>query len=155
MKKAFVGLQRLFVLNSCESLECLESWIRNGLFYWHFKDNVSRKPYIQMVCILGLTQWNLNSFEFKFDNTILSSQYKKKIGPLKKKFCCYLTCSVSALLAVSAKLRQPTGQRQSNIRMQKQKKIIGAHLILISLRNVRYQKIWIQNYLGFIVLILV
>ena len=29
------------------------------------------------MCILGLTQWNQNSFEFKFDDTRLSSWYKK------------------------------------------------------------------------------
>jgi hypothetical protein len=30
---------------------------------------------------LGLTQWNLSSFEFKFDDT---RPYKNKIGPNKK-----------------------------------------------------------------------
>ena len=33
---------------------------------------------------LGLTQWNLSRFEFKFDDTRISSQNKNKIGPIKK-----------------------------------------------------------------------
>ena len=42
-------------------------------------------------------------------------------------------CSVSALLAVSAKLRQPTGQRQSNVRTQQQNFFIGPILFEESL----------------------
>ena len=40
---------------------------------------------------LGLKKWKLNSFEFKFDDTRLSSYYKNKIGLTKKNFCCVLT----------------------------------------------------------------
>ena len=32
---------------------------------------------------LGWALWNRNSFEFKFDDTRLSSYYKNKIGPIK------------------------------------------------------------------------
>ena len=48
-----------------------------------------------------------------------------------------------------SKLRQPTGQRQSNVRKQ-QKKIMGQSYSYI-MRKVWYHKIWIQNYFGFIV----
>ena len=40
---------------------------------------------------LGLIQRNLNSFEFKFDDTRHSSWYKNKIGLIEKIFCCVLT----------------------------------------------------------------
>ena len=50
-------------------------------------------------------------------------------------------------MAGSAKLRQPTGQRISNVRKQ-QKKINSANLIFM------YHQIWIPNNLGFMVLIL-
>ena len=46
-----------------------------------------------------------------------------------KKIVKFWQCYVSALLAVSTKLRQPTRQRQSNVRTQ-QKKINQANLIL-------------------------
>ena len=36
---------------------------------------------------MNLIQWNLNSFGFKFDDTRLFSQYKNKIGPIKKNCC--------------------------------------------------------------------
>ena len=38
----------------------------------------------KQVCILGLTQWNLFSFEFKFEDTRLSTYiiYKDKIGAI-------------------------------------------------------------------------
>ena len=53
-----------------------------------------------------------------------------------------------------AKLRQPTGQRLSNIRGQ-QKKSIEPFLFLYYMRKVWYHQIWIQNNLGFLVLILI
>ena len=47
---------------------------------------------------------------------------KNKIGPIeKKKFCCVLTFRKS-------KLRQPTGLRQSNIRMKQRKSIWAIYL---------------------------
>ena len=55
--------------------------------------------------------WNSNNFEFKFDDTRLSSWYKNKIGP-------------------NEKLRQPTGQRLCKVRRQ-QKNFNGANLIFI------------------------
>ena len=72
---------------------------------------------------LGWSQWNLSRFEFKFDETRLSSWYKNKIGRIIF-FCCTLTllslpCWLSQFR--KAKLRQPTGQRQSNVRTQQQK----------------------------------
>ena len=33
---------------------------------------------------LGLTLWNQSSFEFKYDDTRISTQHKNKIGPIKK-----------------------------------------------------------------------
>ena len=62
-------------------------------------------------------------------------------------FCC-----ISALLTVSTKLRQPTGQRHSNIRMQQKNQ--SGQSYSYNLRKVWYHQIWIQTYLGFIVLIL-
>ena len=55
---------------------------------------------------LGWALWNRNSFEFKFDDTRLSSKYKNKIGPIEKKIVMSWRCRVSALLAVSAKRQQ-------------------------------------------------
>ena len=49
---------------------------------------------------LGWAQWNLSRFEFKFDDTRLSSEYKNKIGQI---FVASWHCSVSALLAVSVR----------------------------------------------------
>ena len=49
-------------------------------------------PYrTQEVCMLGWALWNRNSFEFKMDDTRLSSYYINKIGPIKIFFCCVLT----------------------------------------------------------------
>ena len=59
-------------------------------------------------------------------------------------------CSVSALLAGSAKLRQPTGQRQSNVRTQ-HFFLIGPIFYSYIKRKVWDHQIWIQIYLGFIV----
>ena len=59
-----------------------------------FKDTNFLFNAFEEVLTLGLTQWNLNSFEFKFDDTRLSSLYKNKIGPIKKK-CCILTLQFS------------------------------------------------------------
>ena len=35
--------------------------------------------------------WNLSSFEFKFDDTRLSTYHKNKIGHIENVFCCILT----------------------------------------------------------------
>ena len=51
-----------------------------------------------------------------------------------------------------SKLRQPTGQGQSNVRMQ-QKNQLGQSYSYI-MRKVWYHQIWIQTYLDFIVFIL-
>ena len=98
---------------------------------WSREQRVGNRYYVEgsYMSTLGLTYWNLRRFEFKFDDTRLSSWYKNKISMIKKKIVKFWQCYVSALLAVSTKLRQPTGQRQSNVRMQ-QKKINQANLIL-------------------------
>ena len=77
---------------------------------------MTSKKHFEINWPLGLTQWNLNSFEFKFDDNRLSSWYKDKIGP--------------TLLHPLVLLRQPTGQRQSNIRMQQKKFLIELILFL-------------------------
>ena len=72
--------------------------------------------------ILGWAQWNLSRFEFKFDDTRLSSLYKNKIGLIEILFfllpdvALFLPCWLSQLNF--SKLRQPTGQRHSNVRTQ-------------------------------------
>ena len=63
---------------------------------------------------LGCAQWNLSSFEFKFDNNRLASKYKNKIGLIKKKYCVLMLLCLC--LKLPAKLRLPTGQRERNIR---------------------------------------
>ena len=87
----------------------------------------------EFISSLGLTQWNQNSFEFKFDDTRLCSWYKNKIDPIEffllrpdvaKSLLCWL------FQFSFSKLRHPTGQRQSNIRTQ-QKNFNQANLILI------------------------
>ena len=47
---------------------------------WRKKEKTlkDRSLYLS-ACTLGLTQWNLSCFEFKFDDTRLSSWYKNKI----------------------------------------------------------------------------
>ena len=54
---------------------------------------------------------------------------------------------------IFSKLWQPTGQRQSNVRTQQKIFLIGPILFLYY-EEVWYHQIWIQNNLGFIVLIL-
>ena len=49
-----------------------------------------------------------------------------------------------------AKLRQPTGQRLSNVGMQQKKIQLGQSYSYI-MRKVWYHQIWVQNCLGFIV----
>ena len=58
---------------------------------WRKKEKTlkDRSLYLS-ACTLGLTQWNLSCFEFKFDDTRLSSWYKKKDSPDWKKKFCYL-----------------------------------------------------------------
>ena len=70
-----------------------------------------------------MTQWNPSRFEFKFDDTRLSSKYKNKIG-----VALSLPCWLSQF--IKAKLRQPTGQRLSNFRTQQTKITIGQILFL-------------------------
>ena len=53
-----------------------------------------------------------------------------------------------------SKLRQPTGQRLSNVRMQQTKMSIVPILFLCNMRKVWCHQIWIQNILVFMVLIL-
>ena len=53
-----------------------------------------------------------------------------RLARLKNFLVASWCCSVSALLAVLAKLRQPTGQRESNIRTKQKKNIIGPILFL-------------------------
>ena len=87
--------------------------------------------FIFKLCILGLTLQNQISFEFKFDDTRLSSQYENKIGPIKEFFCCILTL-----------------QSQNAT-----KKSMGP-ILFYNMGKVCCHQIWIQNYFGFIVLIL-
>ena len=51
---------------------------------WLVEHTESRCIRKTLICPLGLTLWKQSSFEFKFDNTRLSSWYKNMIGPLKK-----------------------------------------------------------------------
>ena len=50
---------------------------------------------------IGWALWNRNNFEYKFDDTRLSSFYGNIIGPIKIVFVASWLCKVSALLAVS------------------------------------------------------
>ena len=93
---------------------------------------------------LGLTQWNQNSFEFKFDDTRLSSWYQNKIAQLN------FFLSVPDV-AKSLPCWQPTRQRLSNVRAQQKTKIQLGQSYCYIMRKVWYHQIWIQNYLGFIV----
>ena len=69
----------LFFIYGKDKLESEE----NALFN---KPKPFRDTYNVYVCMLGLTQWNLNSFEFKFDDTRLSNvrmqQTKYSIWPI-------------------------------------------------------------------------
>ena len=60
-----------------------------------------RPAWIMKVCILEWALWNRNSFEFKLDDTRISSYYKNKIGPIRIFFDAFWLCKLSALLAVS------------------------------------------------------
>ena len=79
---------------------------------------------------------------------------KIRLAQLRFFFVASWLCKVSALLAVSAKLSKPTRQRLCKVKMQ-QKKIQCGQSYFYNMRNVCYHQIWIQNYFGFIVLILV
>ena len=95
-----------------DTISCL------GLSY----DNVvTSKPRYVLVCTIGWAQWNLSCFEFKFDDTRLSSWYKNKIGPiefflLRPDVAKSLPCWLSQFSF--SKLRQP---KLSNIRTQQKK----------------------------------
>ena len=103
-----------------------------------------------------LTQWKLNSFEFKFDDTRLSSLYKNKIGPIKKK-CCILTllclCPVGCFSLVQLNWESQQGR---DIATSGRNNLFFnlANLFLYIMMKVWYHQIRIQNNLGFMVLIL-
>ena len=89
--------------------------------------------YYNLNYLLGWAPWNLTCFEFKFDNTRLSSYNRRiRLAQLKFLFDVSWRCGVSALLAVSP---IQLGQSYSYI-----------------MRKVWYHQTWIQTYLGFIVL---
>ena len=74
--------------------------------------------------VLGYYQVCIFVFSFTY---LLTENFT--LSQILKKDSCSWRYSVSALLAGSAKLRQPTGHRQSNVRTQQ--KINWANLILI------------------------
>ena len=91
-----------------DTISCL------GLSY----DNVvTSKPRYVLVCTIGWAQWNLSCFEFKFDDTRLSSWYKNKIGPIKKN-CCVLKllclCRVGCLSLAETAIRADTEKCQDS-----------------------------------------
>ena len=104
---------------------------RNSKVHKYFPINIKLTKFIrtlyvvkQSVCKLGLTQWNLSKFEFKFDDSRLSSWYKNRNGLiyfflLPPDVALSLPCWLSQFSF--SKLRQPTGQRQSKVRMQQRK----------------------------------
>ena len=81
--------------------------------------------------------------------------HKNKIGRIEIFFVSSWLCWFSALLACSVLLRQPTGQRISKVRKQ-QKNCNSANLILMSIgkSGIIIHQIWMQNNLGFMMLIL-
>ena len=80
-----------------------------------------------MVCRLGLTQWNLNSFGFKFDDARLSHNIKIRLA--WQILVLSWHCSVSALFAVSEKVNWQERDRATSGRS---KKINWSNFILIS-----------------------
>ena len=110
---------------------------------------VIEKDLLCYVYILGLTLWNLSSFEFKFDDTRLSSKYKNKIGPIENFFCCILTlqnlCPVGCISLAETANRAETLQRQDAT-----KNFWWGRSYFYMIRKVWYHQILIQNYLGFI-----
>ena len=78
---------------------------------------------------LGWALWNRNSFEFKFDDTRLSSYYKNKISPIN----LFL-------------LRPDSANSGCN-----KKKFQSGQSYLYIMSKVWYHQIWIQNYFSFIV----
>ena len=118
----------------------------------------SKNTYLICVLTLGLTQWNLNSFEFKFDDTRLSSWYKNKIGLIETLFCCFLTllclCPVGCLSLEKFSWDSQQGRDRATSGSNKIKFQSDQYYSYI-IRKVWYHQIRIQTYLGFIVLILI
>ena len=103
---------------------------------------------------LGLTPWNLSCFEFKFDDTRLYSWCKNKIGPIEISLCCALTllslCPVGCLRLAFLHWDSQPGRDATN------RNFNWANFILIlGGKSGTYHQIWIQNNLGFMVLILI
>ena len=103
---------------------------------------------MRMPYTLGLTRWNLNSFEFKFDDTRLSSYFKDKIGPID-----FFFLHPDIALSLACWLSQQNLDSQQD----RDRATSGCNKKSYSyiMRKVWYHQSWIQNYWGFIVLILI
>ena len=94
----------------------------------------------------------------RLEDTRLSSQYKNKIGPIEISFCCPLTllslCSVGCLSLAFLNWDSQRGRDLAMSGGNKQKfQLCQSYSYII--RKVWYPQIWIQNNLGFMVLILI
>ena len=109
------------------------------------------------VCTLGWAPWNLSCLEFKFNDTRLSSWYKNKIGSIEIFVCCVLTllslCPVGCLSLEKLNWDSQQVRDLATSGRNKQKFQLGQSYSYI-MRKVWYHQIWIQNNLGFMVLIL-
>ena len=108
-----------------------------------------RRPCSSGGSALGLALWNRNSFEFKFDDTRLSSHYRNEISPIIC-FCWVLTlqslCPVDCL-----SLAEPPNRAQ-NLQSQDQtkKKLMGPILLLyyeesLVSSNLNSKLLWFHN----------
>ena len=98
---------------------------------WNIRSRLNSSTFwvFEPVFTLGWATWNL-SLAFKFDDTRLSywhNWHKNKIGRID---FFLLLPDFSALLAVSAKLSKPTGQKISKVRKQQKKNFNSANLIM-------------------------
>ena len=106
------------------------------------------------IWILGWAPWNLSCFEFKFDDTRLSSWYKNKIGWIEIFVCCVLTlltlCPVGCLRLEKLNWDSQQGRHLATSGCNK-KKFQSCQSYSYIMRKVWYHQIWIQNNLGFMV----
>ena len=79
---------------------------------------------------IGWASWNLSYFEFKFDDTRLSSSYKNKSGPIEIFVCCVLMLLSLCPVGCLSLEKLNWDSQQGNVTVQQTKMSIEPFLFL-------------------------